>query len=282
MVSIARLKLRYRAKQFIESEPSLQTTTDWNILKDNLKRQFTRQYVKGSAMKNFMECRQRSNETCRQFLTRLKILANRTITLTGDPAHDNPIKQKLEQDITTQFSLGLTMPIKQRVLSGNPTDLDAALVIAEREQSIENLLHPSGSRECRIINNNQNRANTSQQTSRYKETATVRSCYTCHEPGHFSADCPRNKNQHVRQQRTPDEVKCYSCQKTGHIARNCPTQESRYQQRSQYQSRNNQGNQSRSQNQIRNQYQARNQGSLNSNTASFQPRSQAVNEAQWE
>ena len=42
----------------------------------------------------------------------------------------------MKQDITTQFTLGLLMPIKQRVLSGNPDELEEALELVEREESI--------------------------------------------------------------------------------------------------------------------------------------------------
>lgn len=102
-VAIARLKLKQKAKQFIDSEPDLKRTTSWTTLKDALKQQFTLPYVRGAAMKNFVECRQRVSEPSRQFLTRLKILGNKTITLTGVKNTDQPILDKLEQDITTSL-----------------------------------------------------------------------------------------------------------------------------------------------------------------------------------
>lgn len=272
MVAIARLKLRHRAKQFIDSEPALLTTQSWTTLKESLKKQFTRQHVKGSAMKNFMECRQKSGESCRQFLTRLKLLGNRTITLTGDPANDDPIQRKLEQDITTQFILGLMMPIKQRVLSGNPQTLDEALSVAEREESIENLIHPSSSRECRGVNwtpagkqngyssNNASKAKVFKcdkckkmgHTEKFCRSATQIVCFYCNKPGHFKSSCPQNDARY--QQRKPNftERLCYTCKQPGHLARNCP--------------RNQQGPRQ----------------ALNTNAATSQPRSSAAQEANWE
>ena len=118
LITIILLKLRNKAKQFIDSEPTLRSTTDWSVLKNSLRNQFKRLYVKGAAMRNFVEGRQRNNESCRQYLTRLKLLGNCTITFTGTEGHDDAVQQKLEEDVTTQFILGLLMPIRQRVLSG--------------------------------------------------------------------------------------------------------------------------------------------------------------------
>lgn len=278
-VAIARLKLRNKAKQFIESEPSLKTTNCWKTLKDSLKKQFIRQYVKGAAMKMFIDCRQRTGETCRQFLTRLKLLANRTVNLTGDPAIDLIITTKLEQDITTQFTLGLLMPIKQRVLSSNPTNLVDALTSAEMEESIENLIHPSIARECRLVNTpnirnigqqqppsnqedrrpEQRAQNTQRHIKCYKcnkegHTSNYCSivCFKCRQGGHFARDCPRNNLQPGRSQ---SQALCYRCQKPGHIARYCPETRDTYRPRT---------------------------SALNSSTAAQQPRRSAVQEASWE
>jgi len=277
LVSIARLKLRNRAKQFIDSEPALRTTNDWNHLKTHLKKQFTRQYVKGAAMKNFIECRQRSGESCRQYLTRLKLLGNRTITITGNSANDDPIRSKLEQDITTQFTLGLLMPIKQRVLSGNPQTLDEALKIAEREESIENLIHPTSTKECRLVKNDnypgkniQNtyvskppnlatgkniikcfKCNKTGHTANFCRMAKPFTCFKCNKAGHFIKDCPENRTGHI-----PREKLCYSCNRPGHLARNCTTK-NRQEPRQE-------------------------QPNLNANAVTYQPRSLAANETDWE
>lgn len=276
-VAIARLKLRNKAKQFIESEPTLQTTTAWTTLKDALKKQFMRQYVKGAAMKNFIECRQRNGETCRQFLTRLKLLANRTVTLTGIPATDSIIRTKLEQDVTTQFILGLLMPIKQRVLSANPKSLEEALKHAEMEESIENLIHPTTSKECRVVQNQNNRrikqrpTNEENRRPAYgnqniqrpfrcfkcnKEGHTSKycpvTCFKCRKIGHFSRDCPENDTQ---RNRTQAPRLCYRCQQPGHIARFCPQMEDRRQPRN---------------------------SALNYSTVAQQPRTTAVQEARWD
>ena len=64
----------------------------------------------------------------------------------GDVAKDEVLEVKFDQGICTQFTLGLTAPLKPRVLSGNPTDLKAALEIAE-EESIEYMIK-FANREC--------------------------------------------------------------------------------------------------------------------------------------
>jgi hypothetical protein len=282
LLAIVRLKLRYKAKQYLDSEPSLKATTTWKTLKDSLKKQFSRQYIKGAAMKSFMECRQRTGETCRQFLTRLKLLANRTVTYTGDPASDNPLKNKLEQDITTQFTLGLMMPIKQRVLSSNPEDLDEALEYAEREESIERLLHPNSNREVRVVQSTSNanahkyqrKGNYTRQIRRCtkcnkvghiaescrSQAATLRpqiTCFTCNRQGHYSSNCP---DKNWNQPSTSNSKRCYSCNGIGHFARDCTVPRDRTATQT--------GN-----------------PSGNFNAATFQPRSSAANdsnEASWE
>ncbi len=256
-ISVARLKLRYRAKQYIESEPTLKTTTSWALLKDSLKTQFGRHYVKGTAMKQFIECKQRTGEACRQYLTRLKVLGHRTATLTGNPATDKLLEEKLLGDIATQFTLGLLMPIKQRVLSGNPATLDEALEIAEREESIENFLKPH-SRECRGIMNKKKTAGPSRQNRWNQETPQARKmvCYNCNQEGHVRPNCPKLKD--VNRQDNRGTLVCFRCHKEGHFAKNCRTEVGAFSQ------------------------QSGNRQNLNSNAAPYQPRDVAANEASWD
>jgi len=82
------------------------------------------------------------------------VLANKTLELTGDAPDDAAVRRKLEKDIATQFVLGLVHPLKQRVLSKNPSNLTEALEYAEQEESIENLIDFSTSRECQAIKMN--------------------------------------------------------------------------------------------------------------------------------
>ena len=240
MVAIALLKLRSQAKQFIDSEPTLRDTKSWVTLKDSLRSQFKKQYVQGLAIKNFIECRQRAGESCRQFLTRLKLLGNRTITLTEDILHDAHVKRKLEEDVTTQFLLGLVMPIKQRVLSSDPKSLEEALTTAVREETIENLIHPTSNKECRMIKNtrefknyvderkaafpsrNKNlkctRCEKVGHTAEYCWRKKTRTGYVCKEPGRVRTVCPKRNGT---RQRIAMDKRCYKCQELGHLARTC-------------------------------------------------------------
>ena len=248
-ISVTRLKLRFKAKQYIEAEPTLKITTSWDELSTSLRKQFSAHYVAGTAMKQFVECRQRSGETCRQFLTRLKILGHQTFTSTGDAIKDAIIKGNLQSDISTQFSLGLLMPIKQRVLSGNPKTLEDALEIAEREESIENYLR---AKDCRAINHH------AEKGTRWKKSPSSNKlvCYQCRQPGHFKATCPQNNTDNQYKERQDrSRIICFKCNKKGHYARNCRT---------------------------RSNMNEENGNSLNGQAASFVPRNLAAAEASWD
>lgn len=274
MTAIAKIKLRQKAKQFLDSETELQLTHDWKTFKDKLKTQFTKTSIKGTAMKNFVECKQRSGESCREYLTRLKLLGNKTMLLTGNPQVNNTLKDKLEKDITVQFTLGLLMPLKQRVLSGNPQDLKEALEIAEREESIQDHIRPHNGHECRTVSyyNRQPGTSTDRRNGTQQNHQNIK-CFNCNRPGHFKSNCPNRTQKHeskvcficskrghiARNCPNPNtERKCFICKNPGHLARNCKTNPVPYRERT------------------------RAQVSLNSPAAPLQPRSQAVNEAGWE
>ena len=236
-VAITRLKLRGQAKQFIVAETTLQTTPSWDALARALKKQFRRPEINGEARKQYMECKQRVGETCRQFLTRLKVHANKTFSLTGEKNIDQELQRRFEEDLTTQFIMGLQMPLKAKVLSKNPENLDAALVVAEREEAIESLIKPFGShRECRGID--RSRTNT--------EPSKRLKCYNCQGEGHFARECRQTKPQFrcfkynqaghfansCKMQAKRETRICYNCNTVGHLRINCPSrQTSRYEKR---------------------------------------------------
>lgn len=256
-VAITRLKLREDAKQFVKSEEDLKTTPSWDALSRALKKQFQRTEINGESRRKFLECKQRTVETSRQFLTRLKSLGNHTMSYTGIKDVDAVLKHRFEEDLITQFMMGLLMPIKARILSKAPNTLNSALELAEREEAIESLIKPSTPHREYI------RGMQSSEPERNKSNDVIR-CYKCQQAGHFARDCrdqkPRefkcfkcNKVGHFandcRTTNARDLRTCYNCYKVGHLRRNCPTS----------QRTGTEG-----------------QRSLNSQAATFRPRSQAA------
>lgn len=256
-VAIARLKLREQAKQYIEAEETLKTTPCWNTLSRALRKQFKRPEINGESRRKYMDCKQRHGETCRQFLTRLKVLANKTISYTGTRVIDDVLKNRFEEELTTLFVMGLLMPLKAKILSKAPTTLNSALEIAEREEAIESIIRPSVShRECRglILNKSQ------EQT--YNDFKKEIRCYNCQKQGHIAKDCRQTKSLEMRCYKCkkighfanvcrtiPERRSCFDCNKVGHLQRNCPNNQQRV---------------------------PNNRNSLNANAATFRPRSQAA------
>lgn len=224
-MAIARLKLRGRAKQCIEAEPDLKTTTSWNTLKGELKRHFTITTIKGTAMRDFIECKQRVGEPCRQYLMRLKVLGNKTISLTGDEVTDRVLKNKLEQDLITQFLLGLLMPIKQRVLSRNPGSIAEAIeieIVDETERRVRTPNRPfkqgnKDYRDNRYGGLNCWTCGRAGHIQRFCRNTSV-TCYACNKLGLVATSCP-NKTW------TNSRLTCFNCKKPGHMAQDCRKEE---------------------------------------------------------
>lgn len=181
--SIARLKLRGPAKEFLESDEAIKTA-NWEALKEYFYSQFKPVTIPGQALQNFLKCVQTPYQSAREYLVRLKILGARMAKLSDNAAERAFQQAKLQQDILQQFIFNLRMPVRQRVLSKNPQTLREALEVAEMEELIE-----LTTKNLKI------------------QEVSVQSCHNCKEVGHFKAKCPK--------------IRCFKCEKLGHVSSSC-------------------------------------------------------------
>lgn len=215
---IAKLKLCGYAKQFLKSEPKLNlSTTTWELFQSAFEKHFKKQTLPGEAVHNFISCRQRAGEDINGFMVRLRIAGLKTVEYTTDVQENSFINKKLRQDILNQFLNGLRPPLKQRVMSANPGSLDAAIEIAQREESIH--LMTTRSSDIRFVN--ELRDNTVHRpawggTRQVGQRTQSRNpgfmnkqfkCFKCGDHRHRLANCPR--------------VQCFKCKGIGHIASGC-------------------------------------------------------------
>lgn len=138
IVTIARLKLVGRAKDFLDSEPSLKGVIKFDILKAALIDRFRKFKLPNTVLIEFNNCKQLQNEPIREFVSRLKTLGYNSMERSSDAAEQVFIKKRLEVDMKRIFLLGLAdAEIKKRVMSQNPETLSQTVEIALNEEIIE-------------------------------------------------------------------------------------------------------------------------------------------------
>ena len=135
--ALAILKLRGRAKEFLDTHMRIKTEGTWDDLKKGLKKRFEKQKLPGQVEHEFQNCRQRVGESIRDFSERVRKLGLLTVTYTDDPQHNIFTTNALTRDFLRIFKTGLLGVVRQRVMSKNPQEFEEAIEIAEQEEIIE-------------------------------------------------------------------------------------------------------------------------------------------------
>ncbi len=216
-ITIVKLRLRGNAKRFVDSDPTLETAS-WEALAQALQRQFRHLKFPGQALQQFLHCQQLHGESAREYLVRLKLIANQTVDWSNDAAKKKFQEDKLNEDILQQFMFNLRMPVKQRVLSTSPTTLSAALDCAEKEELIERVTR--GTTKIQALDAEPKRCSKCQKEGHYssdcRNNRAQGSCFICGQLGHYAENCPRKR------EKRNDNLRCYNCNQEGHFIKDCP------------------------------------------------------------
>lgn len=140
--AITRLRLQPPAKDFLETDTKLLTTTDWTTLKQSLLNRFQVTEPYAQTYKQLTECLQSATETAQDYASRLRILGNKTLRLGTDQAENATRRKILEEQLLAQFCTGLKESLRRFVATHNPSTLDEAIAIAQREESYITLQQP--------------------------------------------------------------------------------------------------------------------------------------------
>ena len=133
--AITRLRLQPPAKDFLETDTSLPTTTSWTSLREALMTRFVVSEPYAQAYKLLTDCFQKQNESVQDYASRLRILGNKTLRLGTDPTENSVRRKVLQEHLLLQFCKGLQDSLKRFVATHDPSSLDDALSIAQREET---------------------------------------------------------------------------------------------------------------------------------------------------
>ncbi len=111
-LTILKLRLRDSARRFVDSDPALENA-NWEALTEALIKQFRQPKFPGQSMQQFLHCQQLYNESAREYLVRLKIIAHSTVEWSVQADKRNVQEEKLNEDILQQFMFNLRMPVRQ-------------------------------------------------------------------------------------------------------------------------------------------------------------------------
>jgi hypothetical protein len=240
--AIAKIKTTGEARNFLRANPEF-CRLPWLELKNRFKEEFSKVISSAQAAQQFACCYQRQDEKVRQYENRLKLAGMAMIRLTDDNERNKERMIVLQEQLHTQFCVGVNKKIQRYVLSSSAKTFKEAVEVAIKEEANENLVsnkeinavyqngghvnlsrryespprptwtnpstsrgsdHTRGGRQNFSYNSNRN------QPQQQRNKFTQFKCYVCGEPGHISKYCQK-----------PVEIICFRCRNKGHMARDC-------------------------------------------------------------
>lgn len=187
----------------------------WDDLKHFLKTRFGNRKHQTHLMVDLMlelqNCRQSSNETVAQYVSRLKSCFKRLLSCLKQNCNDEgllPGQIELANQLALHaFLMGINPQISQLLRSRDPQDLNDAFNIALEKETFSKLIS------SKSINNNQINQN--------------KFCKICNRAGHTTFNCRNNYNNNNRNTLNKNiynlqtKKSCKYCKKEGHVIENC-------------------------------------------------------------
>lgn len=135
--NVARLKMRKNAAQYKNAYSEVKNTTDWHRLCTLLKQQFKSHAPLLYHHQKFDNCKQLQSENVRQYASRLRSLAIKTINHVGTESEIALRYADLDDKMRDRFLVGLLPSIQRFTLSRAPQTFDSAIKTAESEEIID-------------------------------------------------------------------------------------------------------------------------------------------------
>lgn len=215
-ITITKLKLTDAAAAYVNSESRINDQSTFEEISQFLIKRFDKHIPLASHLQNFSVCKQKENESVKEFASRLSQHASSI--LSHDGAVSAEVMQAHDRMIQAKFTSGLRPDIQRLVLSKSPSSFEHAVDIAASEEMNDKIFHDSQV-QCTPTENDKlinllvheiQNLNTSikdmqsnsvnnlsnyvpqqkQKDFRYKQK---RACYYCGLTNHLVKDCRRKK-----------------------------------------------------------------------------------------
>lgn len=211
-ISIAKMKMRGAAAEYLESDTAIDAYTTWSEFKKALLDRYADKISVANATNMLANCMQKSGENVADFVTRLRFIGSKILKPAANSVEQALRLKLLNEQLSAQLQRGLKDEIRRFVLSREPTDFEEAIKIARQEE--QNAVTVRRTIHAVHTGDPQSSANYKPGERPFREMF----CRACKEKTHWTTKCPTFPNN------------CYYCGEAFHMARNCPKKRKNQQQ----------------------------------------------------
>lgn len=225
LVTLAKLKIEGKVKDYIENTPQVREEEDFKTFKIAVIDKFCKRKPFVSLLADFSSCRQNPNETVEDFATRLEFLAHQSLSVEteGQPAIQESYRRQM---ILSQFMDGLQLSLRAKLIVTNPKTMEEAKITAQLIEKSEKLL----SSEVNAVHSSTRNSNPPQYSELTELIQTTTSCYA-QSLAKLTAEIESLKLQMAATRETQvaqpqnqgqnSQIRCFNCNRFGHMARDC-------------------------------------------------------------
>ena len=219
LINIARDKLKLVAFQtstgsvssFLQRFLGDHEDITWEQLKAELSARFAEITDSQHAFSLLRTIKQKQGESCQMFVERMLGLA--------EIAYDNQPGglETMEKQLIGLFTDGiLDNAIKLRIMRENPNTLQAACLIASKEQNLRKRFDLRFGKQSKFEHN--------AESMEIDYSRPSQNCFNCKRPGHVSRDCRKPRyvsRRSINAINRQNTFLCWNCHQAGHVRRHC-------------------------------------------------------------